>query len=175
MTGNSSGLRIARMALAVRPLRALGAVLGDLADLRYDTRWIGLPASAIGAPHPRFRIFILARRALSNPAGLGLVTRWRDAGSGECPSRDDRAQPSGHRPRTRARTASTGEGGRVDRGLLRRWGRYAAAIARWERITGRAAPAPAIRTKRPVPAPLRYSWNGSWDSPRAGSLAQQSA
>lgn len=39
-----------------RPLRALGAVLGDLADLRYDARWIGLPASAIGAPHPRFRI-----------------------------------------------------------------------------------------------------------------------
>lgn len=38
-----------------RPLRALGAVLGDLADLRYDARWIGLPASAIGAPHPRFR------------------------------------------------------------------------------------------------------------------------
>lgn len=37
-----------------RPLRALGAVLGDLADLRYDARWIGLPASAVGAPHPRF-------------------------------------------------------------------------------------------------------------------------
>ena len=35
-----------------RPLRALGAVLGDLADLRYDARWVGLPASAIGAPHP---------------------------------------------------------------------------------------------------------------------------
>jgi DNA (cytosine-5)-methyltransferase 1 len=34
---------------SARPLRALGAVLGDLADLRYDARWIGLPASAIGA------------------------------------------------------------------------------------------------------------------------------
>lgn len=35
-----------------RPLRAAGAVLGDLADLRYDAQWIGLPASAVGAPHP---------------------------------------------------------------------------------------------------------------------------
>lgn len=50
-----------------RPLRAPGAVLGDLADLRYDARWLGLPASAIGAPHPRFRIFILARRTLQDP------------------------------------------------------------------------------------------------------------
>lgn len=32
---------------AARPLRALGAVLGDLADLRLDARWIGLPASFV--------------------------------------------------------------------------------------------------------------------------------
>lgn len=50
---------------ATRPLRAAGAVAGDLADLRFDARWIGLPASLAGAPHHRFRIFILAsRRAL---------------------------------------------------------------------------------------------------------------
>lgn len=49
-----------------RPLRALCAVLGDLADLRYNARWIGLPASYVGAPHPRFRIFILARRTLQD-------------------------------------------------------------------------------------------------------------
>lgn len=41
-------------------LRALGAVLGDLADLGFDAEWTGLPASEIGAPHGRFRIFILA-------------------------------------------------------------------------------------------------------------------
>jgi hypothetical protein len=71
-----------------------------------------------------------------------------------------RAQPSGHRPRTQARTAFTGEGGRVDRGLLRRWGRYAPAIARWERITGRAAPAPAILNEAagPRPAPIFVEW-----------------
>lgn len=42
-------------------LRALGAVLGDLADLGYDARWCGLRAADIGAPHGRFRVFILAR------------------------------------------------------------------------------------------------------------------
>ncbi|SER92452.1 DNA (cytosine-5)-methyltransferase 1 [Propionibacterium cyclohexanicum] len=144
-----------------RPLRALGAVLGDLADLRYDARWVGLPASAIGAPHPRFRIFILARRAVPHSTCLGLRQGWRDVGTGEGPSRHDRAQPSGDRPRDPARTpAPTGGDVRVDRGVLRRWGRYAAAIARWEHITGRPAPEPAILTEKlgPRPAPAFVEW-----------------
>lgn len=41
-------------------LRALGAVLGDLADLGYDARWQGLRAADAGAPHSRFRVFIVA-------------------------------------------------------------------------------------------------------------------
>jgi DNA (cytosine-5)-methyltransferase 1 len=41
-------------------LRALGRVLGDLADLGYDAQWCGLPASAVGAPHGRFRVFVVA-------------------------------------------------------------------------------------------------------------------
>lgn len=43
-----------------RPLRALGAVLGDLADIGYDARWHGLRAADIGAPHARFRVFVVA-------------------------------------------------------------------------------------------------------------------
>jgi len=42
------------------PLRALGAVLADLAELGYDAAWCGLRAADVGAPHGRFRIFILA-------------------------------------------------------------------------------------------------------------------
>lgn len=42
------------------PLRALGAVLGDLADLGYDARWTGVRAADAGAPHNRFRVFIVA-------------------------------------------------------------------------------------------------------------------
>ena len=41
-------------------LRALGAVLGGLADIGYDAEWVGLPASGVGAPHGRFRVFIVA-------------------------------------------------------------------------------------------------------------------
>jgi DNA (cytosine-5)-methyltransferase 1 len=41
-------------------LRALGAVLGELADLGYDAEWRGVRASDAGAPHQRFRVFILA-------------------------------------------------------------------------------------------------------------------
>ena len=39
---------------------AIQAVLGSLADLGYDARWCGLRASDAGAPHGRFRIFIVA-------------------------------------------------------------------------------------------------------------------
>lgn len=42
------------------PLRALGAVLGDLADIGYDAAWHGLTAASVGAPHGRFRVFIVA-------------------------------------------------------------------------------------------------------------------
>lgn len=41
-------------------LRALGAVLGDLAELGFDAEWKGLRAADIGAPHGRFRVIILA-------------------------------------------------------------------------------------------------------------------
>lgn len=41
-------------------VRALGAVLADLADIGYDARWYGLRAADVGAPHGRFRVFILA-------------------------------------------------------------------------------------------------------------------
>ncbi|WP_424462947.1 DNA cytosine methyltransferase [Pseudoclavibacter helvolus] len=41
-------------------LRALGRVLGDLADLGFDAEWGGIEASAVGAPHRRFRVFVVA-------------------------------------------------------------------------------------------------------------------
>lgn len=43
-------------------LRALGRVLGDLADLGYDAEWRTIRASDVGAPHRRERVFILAWR-----------------------------------------------------------------------------------------------------------------
>ena len=37
-----------------------GAVLGDLASIGYDTEWQVIPAAAVGAPHRRDRVFIVA-------------------------------------------------------------------------------------------------------------------
>jgi DNA (cytosine-5)-methyltransferase 1 len=47
-------------------LRALGAVLGDLADIGYDAKWRGIRASDAGAPHQRFRVFIVARPSMQS-------------------------------------------------------------------------------------------------------------
>ena len=49
-----------------RPLRAAGAVLGDLSERGYNARWTTLPASDAGAPHRRDRVFILA----TNPGNI---------------------------------------------------------------------------------------------------------
>lgn len=37
-----------------------GRVLGDLAEIRYDAEWHCIPASAVGAPHGRDRVWIIA-------------------------------------------------------------------------------------------------------------------
>jgi DNA (cytosine-5)-methyltransferase 1 len=42
------------------PLTAIAAVLGDLADLGYDAKWTDVRAADAGAPHNRFRVFIIA-------------------------------------------------------------------------------------------------------------------
>lgn len=47
-------------------LRALGAVLGDLAEIGYDAKWQSVRASDAGAAHQRFRVFVIAY-----PAGGG--------------------------------------------------------------------------------------------------------
>ena len=39
---------------------AIQAVLGSLADLGYDAKWTGIRAADAGAPHNRFRVFIIA-------------------------------------------------------------------------------------------------------------------
>ena len=46
-----------------RPLRAAGAVLGDLSERGYNARWCTLAASEVGAPHRRERVFIVATHA----------------------------------------------------------------------------------------------------------------
>jgi DNA (cytosine-5)-methyltransferase 1 len=59
-SGMEYGTEIMDQAERGTVLRALGAVLGDLADIGFDARWAGVRASDAGAPHQRFRIFIVA-------------------------------------------------------------------------------------------------------------------
>ena len=54
--------------------RGMGDVLGTLASLGYDAQWHCIPASAVGAPHIRDRIFILAYRSCSRTK-TGLATK----------------------------------------------------------------------------------------------------
>lgn len=77
ITGQRSGLwtQFARAIRDLRPryvlvenvgdlaVRGLDAVLGDLCELGFDAEWSTLPACALGAPHPRRRLFILAYAA----------------------------------------------------------------------------------------------------------------
>jgi|SRR4051812_31112900 DNA (cytosine-5)-methyltransferase 1 len=72
--GSRSGLwrEIARLAGELRPRyvllenvaallgRGMGRVLGDMAAIGYDCCWNCIPASALGAPHRRDRIWIVA-------------------------------------------------------------------------------------------------------------------
>jgi len=81
-------------------LRALGAVLGSLADLGYDAQWYGLPASDAGAPHPRFRVFILAwpatavagRRDSGATADANVLAARRATGERPSERRDARRE-----------------------------------------------------------------------------------
>ena len=71
------------------PLRALGAVLADLADSGYDAAWAGLRAADVGAPHGRFRVFILAW-----PTTDTAVLRGNGAGRGRNRSAGARIWPA---------------------------------------------------------------------------------
>jgi DNA (cytosine-5)-methyltransferase 1 len=202
-------------------LRALGRVLGDLSDLGYVGGWHGLRAADVGAPHGRFRVFVVAQDAAGirrqvrvganeavHPRGAirpersdrcghdGPDTRGEmtllptpavnDMGEGKTVERWDEwtadmqakhGNGNGHgkslaieaqRLLPTPTSANAADGADLDeweearlalvekgyngngRGtplavavrLDERWGDYAAAIARWEYVLGRPAPAP---------------------------------
>jgi DNA (cytosine-5)-methyltransferase 1 len=87
--------------------RGMGRVLGDLAEIGYDAEWEVLPASVLGAPHLRERIF-----AVAYPNGYRLeadadetvirsaLTRWADGHFGAMGRANvwTTARPLGARP-----------------------------------------------------------------------------
>ncbi len=60
--------------------RGLDVVLGSLAAIGYDAEWHCIPAAAVGAPHIRDRVFILAYTRRSRSRGSEIVhrteTKW---------------------------------------------------------------------------------------------------
>lgn len=139
-------------------LRALGRVLGDLADLGFDAEWGGIRAADVGAPHGRYRVFVVAYservrrgsgrfarpveaargRAPAELAGRGgapvthlLPTPVTSDGTGG-PRNEDTPNPQGFALQMRD---IAGELGRTN------FGQYEPAVRRWEALT-RPAPAP---------------------------------
>ena len=137
-------------------LRALGRVLGDLADLRYDTQWCGLRAADVGAPHGRFRVFILAEDSLRGGSGgrAGIASDSESQRADTQAHRADSGLGASGTPRLDLLPTPTtsegngigthGTGGADLRTTIATtdFGTYAPAIIRWEKVLGRPAPAP---------------------------------
>ena len=218
------------------PMRALGAVLADLADIGYDAAWCGLRAADVGAAHGRFRVFILAWPAadtdrgrlverhpsigrvpvahadsllptpratdgtkggpnqrgssgdLMLPCALLPTPAVNDMGEGKTVERWDswtadmqakHGNGNGHGkslaieaqrllPTPRAVPAGDGRKAKSGRSLdveasdnpRHQWGDYAAAIARWETVLGRPAPAPTMTSSKGNPqlSPAFTEW-----------------
>lgn len=85
----------------VPPMRALGRVVSDLADIGYVGSWHGLRAADVGAPHGRFRVFLYAW-----PAGTDPVSNTGSGGGHET------VQHNGRRPQSRDGTGVPHESGR---------------------------------------------------------------
>ena len=133
-------------------LRALGRVLGDLADMRFNAEWYGLRAADIGAPHGRYRVFILATNAehdgqSASPVwGSDGTTTQERARAGRITEVNDGQPAGGHSVDGRSDDV--------------RWGAYEPAIRRWERVLGRPAPAPTELSAKGKPqlSPVFVEW-----------------
>ncbi|WP_405531580.1 DNA cytosine methyltransferase [Streptomyces avidinii] len=168
-------------------LRALGAVLGDLATLGFDAEWCRAAASEVGAPHPRKRVFILAWPAavdagrLGRRDGQGILGRLGPAGRGPEAATD--AADLGHERGGAARrrrpgpadsdlTAADTDRGRQREAVLELrpgqphldWGDYGPAIRRWEAVLGRPAPWPtdALGRLNPEFSEWMLGWPDGW-------------
>lgn len=101
--------------------RGLDAVLGTLASLGYDAEWHCIPASYVGAPHRRDRIWIMAyarrsglhqRRVANNASGEMLLARGMERNElpqGEWPEGKALAHSHSKRLEGRALAGNAGE------------------------------------------------------------------
>jgi len=121
LAGERSGLwrEYARLVGEIRPRyvivenvaallgRGLGTVLGDLAALGYDAEWHCIPASAVGAPHRRDRVWIIAcaggeqHEVQSDAIGRKITARLHEALAHARSERCTEARKDRERPKER--------------------------------------------------------------------------
>lgn len=123
------------------PLRALGAVLGGLADLGFDAEWGLQSAASAGLAHFRERVWVVAAHADS----IGRLPGPLGHGEGD---------PA------RSRRPAAVRGNRFTPG----WGRYASAVLRAQRVVGRPAPASVVAGPRGgrLLSPHFVEWLMAW-------------
>lgn len=108
--------------------RGLGRVLGEMAALGYDAEWDCVPACAVGAPHRRDRVWIVAypqRSGLEgqrSQSGQPQVSEPRDSGSPVANANVLPELESNDAPRAKPRGGSReGAGRRGERGRSGGW------------------------------------------------------
>jgi DNA (cytosine-5)-methyltransferase 1 len=74
--------------------RGLGTVLREMAEIGYDAEWHCIPASHVGAPHRRDRIFIICS-PLADTADQRGKERYAECGGTEGQGETDHALPRG--------------------------------------------------------------------------------
>jgi len=118
-------------------LRALGRVLGDLAELGYDARWGVVRAADAGAAHGRARIFIVATDAdhIGLPPAAEDPTQRRQGA---------RVRQTGERRLVPVQRPELCDATRLERtgtgGPVRPFGPYQPSIEAWAELVGRTAP-----------------------------------
>ncbi len=165
-------------------MRALGAVLADLAEMGFDADWGSVRAADAGAPHGRLRVFIAATdaaraRERGDGGGDAGPRRWAEPTDRSADDDDLTLLPTpavndmgrGKTVEdwdawTEAMQAKHGNGNGHGKSLeieAQRhddFGPYTAAIRRWEQVTGRPAPSPTEpgANGRPRLSPRFVEW-----------------
>jgi DNA (cytosine-5)-methyltransferase 1 len=125
----------------------LKEVLGEIADIGFDAEWGTFRASAVGVPHRRERIFIVATD--TDSAGRrerGWTIPVQEEHAAVERGSDVASDADGSSGETRINTGRNGERLREEPlgSTLNTWGDYTEAITRWETVLGRAAPEPTV-------------------------------
>lgn len=136
---------------------AMARVVYGLASIGYSITWGTLAASAVGAPHRRLRWW-----GLAYASDADSITACRHSGTVLSAQEQERREPHDRdRPwhggdataadssqqrleRWQVKLERAGKRHPEQNSLAARFGPYAAAVNRWQAVTGRPAPAPTI-------------------------------